>query len=75
MTVSSVAIPSIIFCDESCLVLSHLILYTGQGHTAAHYPHVAISLRVSGVSVSIYCMYVYIYIYIYIYMSIYTGII
>jgi len=41
MTVSSAAIPGIPFCDESRLVLWHLILYTGQGPTAAHYPHVA----------------------------------
>jgi len=41
MTIGSGAIPGIPFCDESSLVLSHLILYTVQGPTAAHYPHVA----------------------------------
>jgi len=53
MTVGSAAIPGIPFCDESSLVLSQLTLYTGQGHTAGHYPHVAMALRVCGVSVSI----------------------
>ena len=53
MTVGSAAITGIALCDESSLVLSQLILYTGQRHTAAHCPHVAMSLRMSGVSVSI----------------------
>jgi len=53
----------IALCDESSLVLSQLILYTGQRPTAAHYPHVAMTLRVSGVSVSN-IIYIYIYIYI-----------
>jgi hypothetical protein len=42
LTVDSAAIPDIpFFFYESRLVLSHLILYVGQGNTAAHYPHVA----------------------------------
>jgi hypothetical protein len=41
MTVGSVAIPDIPFFYESRLVLSQLILYIGQGYTAAHYQHVA----------------------------------
>ena len=41
MAVGSVAITGIALCDESSLVLSQLILYTGQRHTAAHCPHVA----------------------------------
>ena len=59
MMVDSAAIPGIPFCDESSLVLSQLISYTGQGHTAGHYPHVAMTRRVSGVSVSIYSIYIY----------------
>jgi len=41
MTVGSAAITGIAFCDVSSLVLWQVILYTGQRHTAAHYPHVA----------------------------------
>ena len=41
MTVGSATIPRTPFCNESGLVLSQLILCTGQVHTAAHYPHVA----------------------------------
>jgi len=53
ITVASAAITGIALCDESSLVLSQLILYTGQRPTAAHYPHIAMTVRVSGVSVSI----------------------
>ena len=53
MTIGSAAITGIPVCDESSLVLSQLILYTGQGYNAGHYPHVAMTLSVSGVSVSI----------------------
>ena len=53
MRVGSAAITGIALCDKSSLVLSQLILYTDQRHTAAHCPHVAINLRVSGVCVSI----------------------
>ena len=53
MTVGSAAIPGIPFCDESSLVFSQLIFSTGQGPFVAHYPHVAMTLRVYGVSVSI----------------------
>jgi len=35
------------------LFLSHLILYTGQGPTAAHYPYVTMMLIMFGVSVYI----------------------
>jgi len=40
MTVGSAAIPGISCCDESSLVLSQLILYTGQRPTADHYPQI-----------------------------------
>jgi len=40
MTVGSAAITGIALCDELILVLSQLILYTGQLPTAAHCPHV-----------------------------------
>ena len=40
MTVGNEAIPCIPFCDESSLVLSQLILYTGQRPTADHYPQI-----------------------------------
>jgi len=41
MTVGSAEITGIAFCDESSLVFSKLKIYTGQGSTAGHYPHVA----------------------------------
>ena len=53
MTAGSAAIPVIPFCDESSLFLSHLILYTGQGPTAAHYPYVTMMLIMFGVCVYI----------------------
>ena len=51
MTAGSAAIPGIPFCDESSLVLSQLILYTGPLRLTTHILHMI--LRVSGVCVSI----------------------
>jgi len=41
MAVGSAAIHGITVCDEQSLLFSQLILYTGQGTTASHYPNIA----------------------------------
>jgi len=67
MTAGSAAITGIAFCDEASLVLWQLILYTGKGHTAGHYPQVAHE------SYSVWCFCVYfiyscVCVYVYLYL-------
>ena len=60
-------IPDIQICDKSNLLPSQLILYTGQGPTAAHYPHVVHdSSRVWCVCVHLVytCVYIYAIVYL-----------
>ena len=59
LTVGRAAIPGIPICRKSSLVLWQLILYTGLGHNASHFPHVA------HVSLSVFCLCVHLCYYIY----------